>query len=205
MRNFDINEAKAGAAVCTRCGRRARIICFDARNDQPIVALIEDADNRYEIAYNYDIHGKWDEYKETARDLMMCEATDTLPKSWEEFCDSYPIEYGECYIGEGSTILKRFDGLRGAQFDKNLFRTKEQAEAMLAFIQLIRLRDVYRQGWEPDWDDATPKYCIRNFSGVIAEETTQAWGRPLSFQSEEILNTYWKNFSNLIETAKEFI
>lgn len=78
MRKFDINEAKAGKPVCTRCGRKARIICFDARNDQPIVALIEDADNRYEIAYNYDLHGKWDEYEETGHDLMMAE--DEKPK-----------------------------------------------------------------------------------------------------------------------------
>lgn len=85
MRKFDINEAKAGKPVCTRSGRKARIICFDARNDQPIVALIEDADNRFEIAYNYDIHGKWDEYKETARDLMMVE--DEEPK-----CTFKPFE-----------------------------------------------------------------------------------------------------------------
>ena len=78
MKPFNLEEAKQGKPICTRSGRRVRIICFDARNDQPIVALIEDADKRYEIAYNYDLHGKWDEYKETARDLMMAE--DEEPK-----------------------------------------------------------------------------------------------------------------------------
>lgn len=205
MRNFDINEAKAGKPVCTRGGRKARIVCFDARNDQPIVALIEDADNRFEIAYNYDIHGKWDEYKETARDLMMCEATDTLPKSWEEFCDSYPIECGECYIGEGSTILKRFDGSRVAHFDKNVFRTEEQAEAMLAFIQQIRLRDVYRQGWVPDWKKYEIKYNIGFYENGINDTSSDHLSYPLSFQSAKIRDKFFENFRELIETAKEFI
>lgn len=78
MKPFNLEEAKAGKPVCTKSGRKARIVCFDARNNQPIVALIEDADNRFEIAYNYDLHGKWDEYEETARDLMMAE--DEEPK-----------------------------------------------------------------------------------------------------------------------------
>jgi len=205
MKPFNLEEAKAGKPVCTRSGRKARIICFDARNDQPIVALIEDADNRFEIAYNYDIHGKWDEYKETARDLMMCEATDTLPKSWEEFCENYPVEDAECYLDEDSRICERFVGCRDAQFDKNVFRTKEQAEAMLAFIQLIRLRDVYRQGWEPILEDKSYKFNIINVSGIIIDNWSCNVSSPLSFQSIEIRDLFLENFRDLIETAKEFI
>lgn len=38
---FDLEAAKAGAPVCTRNGRPARIICTDFRDkDYPIVALI---------------------------------------------------------------------------------------------------------------------------------------------------------------------
>lgn len=208
MRNFDINEAKAGKPVCTRSGRKARIICFDAKtsvDDNTYIITLVTGNDGYESICAHDSRGKCMYWSDTEHDLMMCEDAVDLPKSWEEFCKNYPIENDEHYLSEDAIISQRFDGYRDAEIDKILFRTKEQAEAMLAFIQLIRLRDVYRQGWEPDWDDATPKYCIRNFSGVIAEETTQAWGCPLSFQSEEICNTYLKNFSNLIETAKEFL
>ena len=128
-----------------------------------------------------------------------------MPKSWEEFCENYEVDDTEYYFDEDGNIIEIFDRGRFKEIDKTLFRTKEQAEAMLAFIQLIRLRDVYRQGWKPDWNDGKPKYSIRNFSGVIAEETTQFCANPLSFQNEEIRNTYWKNFRNLIEQAKEFI
>lgn len=45
---FSFELAKAGKPVCTRDGRKARIICFDARlyyREQPIIALVEDARN----------------------------------------------------------------------------------------------------------------------------------------------------------------
>lgn len=40
LRPFDLEAAKAGKPVCTRDGRKARIICFDAKCNKPIVALI---------------------------------------------------------------------------------------------------------------------------------------------------------------------
>ena len=41
LKPFNLEQAKAGKPVCTRDGRKARIICFDAKGDYPIVALIE--------------------------------------------------------------------------------------------------------------------------------------------------------------------
>lgn len=40
LKEFDLEAAKAGKPVCTRDGRKARIICFDAKCNKPIVALI---------------------------------------------------------------------------------------------------------------------------------------------------------------------
>ena len=48
LKPFSLEAAKAGKPVCTRDGRKARIICFDRRTDRPIVALIE-RDNHEEI------------------------------------------------------------------------------------------------------------------------------------------------------------
>lgn len=42
MKDFDLQAAKKGAPVCTRDGHKARIVCFDIRNnDFPIVAVID--------------------------------------------------------------------------------------------------------------------------------------------------------------------
>ena len=41
LKPFDLEAAKSGKPVCTRDGRKARIVCFDAKGYRPIVALIE--------------------------------------------------------------------------------------------------------------------------------------------------------------------
>lgn len=60
MKEFDLNKAKAGAPVCTREGKPARIIFWDAKgiaNDggqYPIVALIEEDGVEYPQSFTID-------------------------------------------------------------------------------------------------------------------------------------------------------
>ena len=69
LKPFDLEAAKAGKPVCTRDGRKARIICFDAKGDPcPIIALVEE--NNIESAYRYDKNGQ-NAYKKSELDLMM--------------------------------------------------------------------------------------------------------------------------------------
>lgn len=58
LKSFDLEAAKAGKPVCTRDGRKARIICFDRVGDFPIVALTDDRDYKEEGVNLYDINGK---------------------------------------------------------------------------------------------------------------------------------------------------
>lgn len=71
LKPFDLEAAKAGKPVCTRDGRKARIICFDMNsfNNHIIVALITE-ENGTESIYSYTNEGKWKETK-TENDLMM--------------------------------------------------------------------------------------------------------------------------------------
>lgn len=48
---FDLEAAKTGKPVCTRDGRKARIICFDAKCNKPIVALIYDCNKETVLQY----------------------------------------------------------------------------------------------------------------------------------------------------------
>ena len=63
LKPFDLNAAKQGKPVCTRDGRKARIICFDRNNQNcqgkkyPIVALIT-GDNGVEEIGSFDNNGK---------------------------------------------------------------------------------------------------------------------------------------------------
>lgn len=45
---FDLKKAKKGKPVCTRDGRKARIICFDRDWDARIVALVSNPIGEWE-------------------------------------------------------------------------------------------------------------------------------------------------------------
>lgn len=77
LKPFDLQAAKSGKPVCTRDGRKARIICFDRRLfyknvSYPILALVECSDGEDDVC-GYNEKGKvliedGAEYKD---DLMM--------------------------------------------------------------------------------------------------------------------------------------
>ena len=70
LKPFNFEAAKAGKPVCTRDGRNARIICFDAEGEHPIIALV--TDGVQESPYNYTKEGYYHiEGVETMADLMM--------------------------------------------------------------------------------------------------------------------------------------
>ena len=81
LKPFDFEAAKAGKPVCTRDGRKARIICFDTINkgNYPIIALLED--KGYEAIFYYNKDGKCN--VGTERDLMM------LPEKKEGWVNVY--------------------------------------------------------------------------------------------------------------------
>ena len=81
LKPFDLKAAKAGKPVCTRDGRKARIICFDAKGDKPIIALVEMG--TAETPNNYPIDGKAVSAKESSCDLMM------LPEKKEGWVNVY--------------------------------------------------------------------------------------------------------------------
>ena len=77
---------------------------------------------------------------------------------------------------------------------------------ILALCQLLVCREVYRQGWKPNWkDDKEIKYCIEQVGNYITKETYELTARVLSFQSAEIRDEFLENFRDLIEEAKELI
>ena len=80
LKPFDIHKAREGKPVCTRDGRKARIICFDAkRMHQPIIALITQY-NGVEYIETYYSNGRFNDdiNSQSDYDLMM------LPEKKEE-------------------------------------------------------------------------------------------------------------------------
>ena len=97
LKPFDLEAAKAGKPVCTRDGRKARIICFDRRLfyknvSYPILAVVERSDGEDDVC-GYNEKGKvliedGAEYKD---DLMM------LPEKKEGWVNVYSNRLGGPY------------------------------------------------------------------------------------------------------------
>ena len=81
LKPFDIQKAREGKPVCTRDGRKARIICFDRDWDMHIVALVSDPLG--ESVHYYLSNGKVDFDKQNDEDLMM------LPEKKEGWVNVY--------------------------------------------------------------------------------------------------------------------
>lgn len=129
-----------------------------------------------------------------------------LPETWEEFCQLYPIKEEEYYIELNSIPTKISIGERFNHDDKNILPSKKAAEAHLALMQLHQLRDCYRQGWKPDWNNnCQEKYCIEfsNYQYRIFKYFISC--RFLSFQSKEIAEKFLMYFKNLIKQAEDLI
>lgn len=72
MKPFNLEQAKAGAPVCTRDGQSVRIICYDLKGykNYPILALVESSVG-VEATVSYALNGHHSLDSETDIDLMM--------------------------------------------------------------------------------------------------------------------------------------
>ena len=96
LKPFDIQKAREGKPVCTREGRKARIICFDYNGetgDYPIVALVHHnkGNKCYETVLKYTSDGLFNKYGDCQHndDLMM------LPEKKEGWVNVYALN--TCY------------------------------------------------------------------------------------------------------------
>ena len=127
------------------------------------------------------------------------------PRSWEEFCEKFPIKPEECLIDTDSDILEGYYvGKRKEINDRYFCINKKEAEAFLALMQLRQLR----KAWVGDWKQPSSKTFIAviaynvNYK-EIAVDTGNYWSNMiLSFPSKEMAEDFLNCFRDLCETAK---
>ena len=122
-----------------------------------------------------------------------------LPEKWDDF---YNLK--GYYLDTWCNIYKYEKG-RARETNKNVWPTKELAEASLALCQLVRFRDAWNEGWQPDWTDNEHKYNLRVFCNEIEIEFSCFTRYVLSFKTEEIRDKFAKTFKELIKTAKPLL
>jgi hypothetical protein len=150
---------------------------------------------KIEIPNGFEI----DKENSTFQQIVFKEIKKELPKTWKE------LEIIEGYFVQGKDSECRHDKKYAISENKNIFSTEEQAKASIALAQLSQLREVYRNGWVPNWLDDKYKFCIELYANEINKDYYFGQNNFLSFQDEETRDLFLENFKDLIEQAKPLI
>ena len=143
----------------------------------------------------------WEIDKVEDNKVILKESKKELPKTWEEcIAKIRDLEY---ISGNGNIKESHFNFGAASSHINDI--PKGLGKPMLALCQLLVCREVYRQGWKPNWKDDKIKYCIEQDGSYIIKETYTLTAKVLAFQSAEIRDEFLENFRDLIEEAKELI
>ena len=157
---------------------------------------MEEKEFKIQVPEGYEI----DRENSTFENIIFKKIENELPKTWKDL-----EEIGGFYIDKYS-IVSTFYDYDTDEENKNVFPTKEEAEACLALAQLCQLRDRYNDGWKPDWKDGEKvKYCIEIYENTIVKNPYYAAHKVLAFKTKELRDEFLKNFKDLIETAKPLL
>ena len=121
-----------------------------------------------------------------------------LPKTWED------LKYiSGAYISTFSNI-NTINSMKTDSSAKNIFPTKELAEAALALAQLLQLRDRYN-GDNEGFIFNKNNYCISVYNYNIDKSWNAQIHRVLAFRTKELGDEFYNNFKDLIEIAKPLL
>ena len=138
---------------------------------------------------------------ESYNELSKAVRAKSRPKSWEE------LNKVSGYYANTFSIITEYDqsSWNPKRDDKNIFATKEQAEASIAMAQLSQLMAVYNDGWVPDWDDSYRKSCIVFSKGKFSKLYICNMKSFLTFKTDDIRNEFFNNFQDLMKKAKPLL
>ena len=149
---------------------------------------------KIDVPEGYEI----DKEQSTFEYIVFKEIKKELPKGWEEIENLQGF-----FVDYSSVIMESADDVEKTEDNRNIFATKDQAKASIALAQLSQLREVYRQGWKPNWGNTNQIiWCIYLDKNESKVTSFFDFNRFLSFQSQEIAEQFFENFKDLIEKAK---
>ena len=144
-----------------------------------------DVRDGYELKYNPE-----------TRTIVEVKTEPIRSKSWEEFCNNHKRVDHEWYITNCGNIT----AISASRECPNNLATMEDAEGILALIQLTRLHDEWVGGlnYNLDWYAIYYEYLNKRF--YISRCYHQ-----LNFPTETMAREFLYCFKDLLEKAKKFI
>ena len=145
------------------------------------------------------------DWQESAKqEKIVFKNINTKPRSWKEYFEQY--KNTPCYeLG--------FDVSGGYWSKSTIYEngycsvpSRELAEAFLAMMQLMSLRQAWIGDWKPDWSCGySSNYCVvgadDRFDVCILSKCRYA----LSFPAKEMAEDFMNTFKDLLEIAKPLI
>ena len=82
---------------------------------------------------------------------------------------------------------------------------KELADATIALLKLLFLRDYYNEGWQPDWKSDNKKYIIERYEDELRVIGIFGTGAVLHFRKLNIAERFLEEQKELLEIAKPLL
>ena len=82
---------------------------------------------------------------------------------------------------------------------------KELANAVVALLKLLFLRDYYNEGWQPNWKDNFCKYTIECYESELYTDDSYNFDKVMSFKTEELRDKFLEEQIELLEIAKPLL
>jgi hypothetical protein len=146
------------------------------------------------------------DWQESAKQekIVFKKKENTKPKTWEEYCKNNEDKQ-VWFVKENSNIGGCHLMCRPINEDKNTLPTKELAEAFLAMMQLMSLREDWIGDWKPDWKTDIRKWCIICYNCELYVDFFICTVAPLSFPTKEMAEDFMNCFKDLLDIAKPLI
>ena len=165
---------------------------------------METKELKIQIPEGYEI----DKENSSFEKIVFKKKENTKPRSWEEYCKNNESKE-VWYVNEDSNIGGCHLMYRPISKDKNTLPTKELAEAFLAMMQLMSLRQAWIGDWKPNfYMNMASNWGIGyepNIGVFCIENHCRTNGGGLTFPTEEMAEDFMNCFKDLLEIAKPLI
>lgn len=148
--------------------------------------------------------------KSAKQEKIVFKKIDNKPRSWEAYCKQHATTVTNCYFIDNDSNVRVsawHPNVLSYRY-KNTLPSKELAEAFLAMMQLMSLRQAWIGDWKPDWSSETDKWhLIAEYNKVklcVSGQFSHV-SHPLSFPTKEMALDFINCFKDLLAVAKSLI
>ena len=150
----------------------------------------------------YSDTGNVELYKIEEDPMNLCWPLDAFESILPGLVITIPEGYEFDNINNGVISLRRIIPVNFEEFD---YVHSIYTDKLAVFNKLLVLRDIYRNGWIPNWEDASTKRDIEYANGRLIRNSCTNKSSVFSFQDHEIRNAFFNAFKEQLKEIKDLL